>query len=59
MVLEAYERAVVKEKLTELRRFITGIVAPHTAAHPGDKWAKHIVAQLNSIESTLDLINSS
>ncbi|MBX9399623.1 RacP protein [Streptomyces sp. TRM72054] len=58
-VLEAYERAVVREKLTEFRRFITGTVTPHAAAHPGDKWIKHIVAQLNSIESTLDLINSS
>jgi hypothetical protein len=58
-VLEAYERAVVREKLTEFRRFITGTVAPHAAAHPGDKWVKHITAQLNSIESTLDLINSS
>lgn len=58
-VLEAYERAVVREKLTELRRFITGTVAPHAAAHPGDKWVKHIVAQLNSIEFTHDLINSS
>ncbi|MFF4806138.1 RacP protein [Streptomyces sp. NPDC001351] len=58
-VLEAYERAVVRENLTEFRRFITGTVAPHAAAHPGDKWVKHIVAQLNSIESTLDLIASS
>jgi len=58
-VLEAYERAVVREKLTEFRRFITGTVVPHGTAHPGDKWVKHIVAQLNSIESTLDLINSS
>jgi len=58
-VLEAYERAVVREKLTEFRRFITGTVAPHAAAHPNDKWVKHIVAQLNSIESTLDLIASS
>ncbi|MEU3528369.1 RacP protein [Streptomyces sp. NPDC038707] len=58
-VLEAYERAVVREKLTEFRRFITGTVAPHAAAHLNDKWVKHIVAQLNSIESTLDLIASS
>ncbi|MFF7791291.1 RacP protein [Streptomyces sp. NPDC007991] len=58
-VLEAYERAVVREKLTEFRRFITGTVAPHAATHPNDKWVKHIVAQLNSIESTLDLIASS
>ncbi|MGW0990706.1 RacP protein [Streptomyces sp. NPDC002486] len=56
--LEAYERAVLTEKLTEFRRFITGTVAPHAAAHPGDKWVKHIIAQLNSIESTLDLVVS-
>jgi hypothetical protein len=56
--LEAYERAVLTEKLTEFRRFITGTVAPHAAAHPGDKWVRHIVAQLNSIESTLDLVVS-
>ncbi|MFE9636951.1 RacP protein [Streptomyces sp. NPDC006463] len=54
--LEAYERQVINEKLTAFRRFITGTVAHHAAAHPGDKWVKHIVAQLNSIESTLDLI---
>ncbi|MFJ4633650.1 RacP protein [Streptomyces sp. NPDC088847] len=56
--LEKYERAVVKEKLTEIRRFATGTVAPHAAAHPGDKWVRYLVAQLNSIESTLDLIDS-
>lgn len=56
--LEAYERAVLTEKLTEFRRFITGTVAPHATAHPGDKWVRHIVAQLNSIESTLDLVVS-
>ena len=50
---------MLAEKLTEFRRFITGTVAPHAAAHPGDKWVRHIVAQLNSIESTLDLIASS
>ncbi|MFI2371664.1 RacP protein [Streptomyces sp. NPDC018833] len=57
--LQAYERAVLTEKLTEFRRFLTGTVAPHAAAHPGDKWVKHIIAQLNSIESTLDLVVSS
>ena len=56
--LEAYERRVIKVKLTEIRRLITGTVAPHAAAHPGDRWVKHIVAQLNSVESTLDLIAS-
>ncbi|ORT57169.1 hypothetical protein BKD26_26430 [Streptomyces sp. CB03238] len=47
-----------REKLTKFRRFITGTVAPHAAAHPNDKWVRHIVAQLNSIESTLGLIAS-
>lgn len=56
--LEVYERQVVSEKLTQLRRFITGTVAPLAAAHPNDNWVRHIVAQLNSIESTLDLISS-
>ncbi|MEU9405477.1 RacP protein [Streptomyces sp. NPDC048281] len=56
--LEAYERQVVGEKLTQFRRFLTGTVAPHAVAHPKDKWVWHIVAQLNSIESTLDLITS-
>lgn len=40
-------------------KLITGTVAPHAASHPGDKWGKHIIAQLNSIESTLDLVISS
>ncbi|MBW3709599.1 RacP protein, partial [Streptomyces griseus] len=56
--LEAYARQVVSEKLTQFRRFITGTVSPHAAAHPNDKRIRHIVAQLNSIESTLDLIAS-
>lgn len=47
------------EKLTEFRRFITGTIAPHATSHPNDKWIKHIIAQLNSIESTLDLVVSS
>ncbi|MER8073489.1 RacP protein [Streptomyces sp. NPDC094034] len=57
--LQAYERAVLTGKLTEFRRFLTGPVAPHAAAHPGDKWVRHIIAQVNSIESTLDLVVSS
>ncbi|MFF7903709.1 RacP protein [Streptomyces sp. NPDC007920] len=56
--LEKYERGVVKECLTVMRRFASATVGPHAAAHPGDKWARYLVAQLNSIESTLDLIDS-
>ncbi|MFI2078037.1 RacP protein [Streptomyces triculaminicus] len=56
--LEAYERSVIREKLTEIRRLISGTVTPHAALHPRDKWVRHIVAQLASVESTLDLIAS-
>lgn len=52
-------RAVLTGKLTEFRRFLTGTVAPHAAAHPVDKWVKWVIAQLNSIESTLDLVIAS
>ncbi|NEW75327.1 RacP protein [Streptomyces rhizosphaericus] len=54
--LQAYEIAVIHEKLTEIRRLITGTVTPHAALAPDDKWVRHIVAQLNSVESTLNLI---
>jgi hypothetical protein len=55
-VLQAYEVGVIREKLTEIRRLITGTVTPHAALAPEDKWVRHMVAQLNSVDSTLDLI---
>ncbi|MFE3270340.1 RacP protein [Streptomyces sp. NPDC059215] len=55
-VLQAYEVGVIREKLTEIRRLITGTVTLHAALAPEDKWVRHMVAQLNSVESTLDLI---
>lgn len=54
--LESYETARVHVLLTEVRRLITGTIAPHAALDPEDKRIRHIVAQLNSVESTLDLI---
>ncbi|MFD0267568.1 RacP protein [Streptomyces sp. NPDC127106] len=54
--LQAYEVAVIREKLTEIRRFITGVVAPHAALHPKGRWIRHLNTQLNSVESTLDVI---
>ncbi|WP_428957379.1 RacP protein [Streptomyces sp. cg35] len=54
--LESYETARVHVLLTEVRRLITGTIAPHAAVAPEDKRIRHIVAQLNSVESTLDLI---
>ncbi|MFD3622625.1 RacP protein [Streptomyces sp. NPDC058676] len=61
--LQAYEIAVIRGKLTEIRgklteirRFITGTVAPHAVLQPRGRWIKHLNTQLNSVESTLDVI---
>ncbi|MFI1177288.1 RacP protein [Streptomyces melanogenes] len=54
--LENYEMARVHVLLTEVRRPITGTIALHAALDPEDKRVRHIVAQLDSVESTLGLI---
>ncbi|MGW6360129.1 RacP protein [Streptomyces sp. NPDC055092] len=54
--LETYETARVHVLLAEVRRLITGTIAPRAALDPQDKRVRHIVAQLNSVKSTLDLI---
>lgn len=46
----------MRQRLTEIRRLMTSTVLPHAALDPDDRWIRHIVAQLNSVESTLDLI---
>ncbi|MFH8562156.1 RacP protein [Streptomyces sp. NPDC017988] len=53
--LQAYEVAVIRGKLTEIRRFITGTVAPHAALQPKGRWIKRLDTQLSSVESTLDV----
>jgi hypothetical protein len=55
--LQAYEVAIIREKLTEIRRFITGAVAPHAVLQPKGRWIKHLNTQLSSVESTLDVIS--
>ncbi|MFG3223938.1 RacP protein [Kitasatospora sp. NPDC048194] len=54
--LQAYEAAVIRERLTEFRRFITGVVAPHFALQPKGRWVKHLNTQISSVESTLEMI---
>ncbi|MFJ9654316.1 RacP protein [Streptomyces microflavus] len=54
--LQAYEVAVIRAKLTEIRRFITGVVIPHQALQPKGRWINHLNTQLSSVESTLDVI---
>lgn len=54
--LERYEVAKVREKFTEVRRLFIGTVAPHARLARDDRRVRHIVTQLNSVESTLGLI---
>ncbi|MES4892301.1 RacP protein [Streptomyces sp. NPDC096012] len=54
--LQAYELGIVREELTEIRRFITAIVGPHAALQPKGRWIKHLNTQLGSVDSTLDII---
>ncbi|MFE0357212.1 RacP protein [Streptomyces nigra] len=54
--LQAYEVAIIREKLTEIRRFITGVAGPHAALQPRGRWIKHLNTQLSSVESTLEVI---
>ncbi|MFJ2237895.1 hypothetical protein [Streptomyces sp. NPDC087859] len=42
--------------LPEVRRLLTGAVGPHAALDPEGKRVRHIVAQLNSVASALDLM---
>jgi hypothetical protein len=54
--LQAYAVAVIRGKLTEIRRFVTATVAPHAVLQPKGRWIKYLNSQLNSVESTLDVI---
>lgn len=55
-VLRTYEIGEIHEHLVEIRRLMTGTVAPHAALHPADKWIAYLVTQLAAVESTLDLL---
>jgi hypothetical protein len=47
---------LLDEHGAEIRRFITGVVAPHAVLQPKGRWIKHLNTQLSSVESTLDVI---
>ncbi|SOE06480.1 RacP protein [Streptomyces sp. Ag109_G2-15] len=58
-LLRTYEIGEIHEHLVEIRRLMTGTVAPHATLHPADKWVAYLVTQLAAVESTLDLLVSS
>lgn len=60
--VEAVQAGSLREhpdSLSSTRRIYRGTDGPPHAAHPGDQWGKHLVAQLDSVEFTLDLVAGS
>ncbi|MFE9484785.1 hypothetical protein ACFYNM_40175 [Streptomyces spororaveus] len=47
---------MIREKLTEIRRLFTVVVAPHATLEPRVRWSKLFNTQLGSGKSTLDVI---
>jgi hypothetical protein len=54
--LEAWELAWISGQLTQLRRMVTGTLAPHVALFPKSRWGGNLLLQLRAMESNLDLV---
>ena len=55
-VLEAYELAIFRRRLTEIGRLITGTIAPHAAMLPGDSWVQLVLTQLNGVQASFEAL---
>jgi len=54
--LEAWERAWAGVKTIQIRRMVTGTLAPHAKLFPKSRWVKYMLAQMTAVESALDMI---
>lgn len=54
--LEQWEQQWADVKFTQISRVISGVLAPHAALFPKSRWVKYIVAQMNAVQSALDMI---
>ncbi|MCX5206062.1 RacP protein [Streptomyces sp. NBC_00237] len=54
--LEEWERQWADVKFTQISRVITGVLAPHARLFPKSRWVQYIVAQMNAVQSALDMI---
>lgn len=52
----AYERAQFAATLTRISRLLDGTIAPHAMKDPDDRWARFVLAQATSLQSTLDML---
>ncbi|WP_346137599.1 hypothetical protein [Streptomyces coeruleofuscus] len=57
--VEQYMRSAVREKPGEIRRLMTGTVAPQLAAAPKVRWIGYASTMLNTIETNLDMLDTS
>lgn len=48
-----FERAMFRSELTRISRLLTGTVAPHLAALPGDEFARLLLDQLGGVRASL------
>lgn len=54
--LEAWERQWAEVKYSQITSVITGILDPHARLFPKSRWVSYVVAQMNAIQSSLDMI---
>ena len=54
--LEEWERHWAEVKSTQITSVINGILAGHARLFPKSRWVAYIGAQMNAIQSSLDLI---
>ncbi|KOU56941.1 hypothetical protein ADK57_40575 [Streptomyces sp. MMG1533] len=54
--LEEWEQQWADVKFTQISRVITGVLAPHARLFPKSRWVKYVVAQMNAVQSALDMI---
>ncbi|MFI6056128.1 RacP protein [Streptomyces violascens] len=54
--LEAWERQWAEVKYTQISSVITGVLDPHERLFPKSRWLAYVIAQMNAIQSALDMI---
>ncbi|MFD9819415.1 RacP protein [Streptomyces violascens] len=54
--LERWERQWAEVKYTQITSVIHGVLEPHARLFPKSRWVSYVVAQVNAIQSALDMI---
>ncbi|MFJ9382086.1 hypothetical protein [Streptomyces sp. NPDC101455] len=54
--MEEWERHWAEVKATQISSVINGILAGHERLFPKSRWVAYISAQMNAIQSSLDMI---